>query len=175
MTRASNRAILGAVLVSVGAFIATRVYLRAQGTADDPAIVVQTQKTQSASLAATWLASSDPRTRAWGAYLVLRDHHRELLPQLAALAAVHVVKPGMPTGADRDAHDAMLAVLDALIQLREIAGVNGPSPATITGLFQEFPAQSVILLSRAGPSAAQADAFLFDILRHGHPPIGAQE
>jgi len=139
---------LGAIALSVF-FIPSA---RAQSQ-PDPAAVVESQRHESGRLAAEWLASPDPRIRAWGAYVVLRDRRRELLPTLLSLVSAYD-----PTESpDKDQHDAMLPVLDALIQL----GIPVPE-SDAAKLFSEFPAQSLILLSRA-PQGAQAD--LLNIFR----------
>ncbi len=62
------------------------------------------------------------------------------------------------TPARQDRHDAMLAVLDAVIQLHaEISVSDGAK------LYPEFPGHSLILLSRAG---RDADSFLLEIFRN---------
>jgi hypothetical protein len=83
----------------------------------DPAAIVESQGNQSGQLAPAWLASGDARLRAWGAYLVLRDRRHELVPRLVELANAYSVKTGPLGATDRDEHDAMLSVLDAVIQL----------------------------------------------------------
>ncbi len=122
----------------------------------DPAAIVQSQETQAGALAATWLSSTNARTRAWGAYLALRDQRRELLPRLIALAQAYAVKDGQRTSTEESDHAAMVGVLDAVIQL------GGGAPAEAATLYPEFPAQSIILLARAGRSSAN---FLLDIFR----------
>ena len=113
----------------------------------DPVPIIEKQHQQSAQLAQEWLANSDPRIRAWGAYLVLRDRHTELAPTLLAMLSSYEVF----SQPHKDQHDAMLPVLDALIQL------NIPVPATEAAkLFPEFPAQSLIFLSRS-PDGAPAE------------------
>jgi len=135
-------------------------------TPADPAAIVQSQENQSAELAAAWLGSSDARVRAWGAYLAQRDHRRELLPKLIGLAEAYSVKPGLPAdSAGRDDHDAMLGVLDAILQL----GGRIPLEKTAT-LYPEFPTQSLIFLSHGDP---EADHFLLDIFREESQRTGA--
>jgi hypothetical protein len=135
-------------------------------TPADPAAILKMQREQTAQLAATWLHSGDPRLQAWGAYVVLRDKHKEFIPDLLALANAYEVT-GLPVlNTRREQHDAMLAILDALIQL---------DPA-ITGdeskrLYPEFPTQSLILLSRAWISAeslTSSNNFLLEIFRTEH-------
>jgi hypothetical protein len=138
---------------------------------DDPAQIVIAQERQSAALAASWLASDDPRVRAWGPYLALRDHHQELVPQLAALAEGHAVRP-LPGRAepafsrsDWVEHNATLSVLDALVQL------NASLPAaTAAALLPEFPAQSLIFLARGGVAS---NGQLLDIFGRTNVSIGA--
>ncbi len=123
----------------------------------DPAAIVQSQENQSAGLAATWLSSGDARTRAWGAYLALRDRRRELLPQLIGLAEAYAVKSGPLSSTERNEHDAMLGALDAVIQM------DGKiSPDEAAKLYPEFPVQALIFLSRGGPAAS---SFLLNIFR----------
>jgi hypothetical protein len=62
-----------------------------QAQAPDPAAILKTQQEQTAQLAATWLHRGDPRLQAWGAYVVLRDKHKELVPDLLALADAYEV------------------------------------------------------------------------------------
>jgi hypothetical protein len=133
-------------------------------TQSDPAAVVQSQENQSAGLAATWLGSGDARTRAWGAYVALRDRREELLPQLLALMGAHRVASGPPGPGDYNKHTpeyenhtAMLGVLDAVIQM----DANVP-PKEAARLYPEFPVQALILLDRWGPTASSS---LLDIFR----------
>jgi hypothetical protein len=124
--------------------------VRAQ-TQADPAVIVQSQEKQSVGLAAEWLGSSDARVRAWGAYLALRDRQVNLLPQLIGLVKAYPVMGSPLTSSERDEHDAMLAVLDAIIQMR------GGFPTDVTAkLYPEFPAQALISLSHDGPEAASS-------------------
>lgn len=141
------------------------------GSLEDPAAVVRTQQTESARLAERWLQSSDPRFRAWGASLVLRDSHRQLLPRLAALAAEHRAAAGPLTDTQHDEHHAMLAVLDAIIQLELTPDMT---PEAIARLYPEFPTQALILLARPGMARPPAtDTLLMDILRSEHGATGA--
>jgi hypothetical protein len=102
------------------------------------------QGRESSTLAQGWLANSDPRIRAWGAYLVLRYRRTDLAPNL--LSSLYSYKPSEKP--DKDEHDAMLVVLDALI------GLHIPVPAREAAkLLPEYPAASLILLSRGGEAA----------------------
>jgi hypothetical protein len=131
----------------------------------DSAAIVQSQENQSAGLAATWLGSSDARTRAWGAYLALRDRRRELLPQLIGLAEAYPVKIGPLSPTERDDHDATLGVLDAIIQM------DGKiPPERAAKLYPDFPVQALILLGREGSAAS---GFLLNIFREENSQIAA--
>jgi hypothetical protein len=132
---------------------------------DDPARIVQAQESEGAALAEAWLASSDPRARAWGAYLVLRDRQSQLIPRLATLLEAYPVKVTVRNGRDRDEHNAMLSVLDAVIQLNDVI-----SPEAAAKLYPEFPAPSLILLSRSGPAS---DGYLLDIFGKEDKATGA--
>jgi hypothetical protein len=143
----------------------------------DPAAIVQSQQNQSATLAATWLASSDARTRAWGAYLALRDRREELLPKLIGLAEGYPVKSGplhpaqqeplLWQGAMFSDHTATLGVLDAIIQMD-----GKVPPKEAARLYPEFPVQALILLANGGP---EASSFLLDIFQensqNSHPLV----
>lgn len=116
----------------------------------DPAQILQSLDQQSEEFSAQWLASPDPRLRAWGAYEVLRDRQTNQLPTLLSLIASYNPVSGEPTKIERDPHDAMLAILDAAIQL------NAEVPAADAAkLYPEFPAQSMILLSNAKEGASR--------------------
>lgn len=110
----------------------------------DPAQILQSLDQESEKFSAEWLASPDPRLRAWGAYEVLRDRQSNQIPTLLSLIASYSPISGDPAKIERDPHDAMLAILDAAIQL------NAEVPAADAArLYPEFPAQSIILLSRS--------------------------
>lgn len=131
----------------------------------DPAQILQSLQQQSEKYSAQWLASPDPRLRAWGAYAVLRDHQTDQVPTLLSLVAAYEPIPGEPTSLNRDTHDAMLAILDAVIQL------NAQVPAADAAkLYPEFPAQSVILLSR---SRDNVSSHLLDIFEDQRSGLGA--
>src|SRR5580693_4301025 len=109
----------------------------AQQPLPDPAAVVDSLHKQMAPLASAWLNSADPRTQAWGAYLVLRDRRSEAIPALLKMLASYPVAGEIATQVDADQHDAMLGVLDALIQF----GVEVPS-TDAQRIYPEFPVQS---------------------------------
>ena len=133
-------------------------YAQAQS---DPATLLERQRQESSRLAGEWLVSTDPRIRAWGAHLVLRDRHNELAPILLSMVSAYDASQNP----DRDEHDAMLPVLDALIQL------SIPVPdSDAAKLFSEFPAQSMILLSH---SITGAERELLNIFRTAENKCGA--
>jgi hypothetical protein len=130
----------------------------------DPAVILKLQREQTAQLAATWLHSGDPRLQAWGAYVALRDQHRQLIPDLLALANEYEVSEQAVPRTGRAKHDAMLAILDALIQFNP--AITGDESAR---LYPEFPTQSLILLRRAGMSS---NSFLLEVFRTEHSQHG---
>jgi len=134
----------------------------AQSAPSDPAIIVGNVEKQTGPLAAAWLHSPDPRFQAWGAYLVLRDRHTEAIPDLLAAVAAFQVVENAATVADGDQHDALLGVLDALIQF----GADVPI-AEAQRLYPEFPVQALILLSRSqeNPAPALLDMFQTEQIR----------
>lgn len=121
----------------------------------DPAAIVASQDQTSAQLAMQWLHSTDPRTQAWGAYLGLRVHSADLLPDLAALLNTYSASDDPLSVRDKDRHDTMLAVLDALIQLHSEQPVGADAASHAEALVQnavriypEFPVQSLLLMQR---------------------------
>jgi hypothetical protein len=77
-----------------------------------------------------WLQGSNPRLVGWAAYYATRDKRRKLVPAMLAYVHTHAFDPAFQmSGAEfadrvapqvRDAVDPMLAVVDALIQLRAV-------------------------------------------------------
>ena len=132
---------------------------------DDPARIVQLQTQESARLSAEWLRSPEPRIRAWGASVAVRDRVTTAVPRLVSLATDNANRSRGPDGASRDEHESMLSVLDALIQL------DGRIPLTAAArLYEEFPAPALIFLSHGEP---EADVLLLDIFRKEERAIGA--
>lgn len=129
---------------------------RAQQAPPDPASVMDAFEKQMAPLASAWLHRADQRTQAWGAYLVLRDGHTEAIPDLLALVSGFPVVEEPATQADMDQHDAMLGVLDALIQFGAQVPVGDAQR-----LYPEFPVQSLILLSRSQEDPSPALLAIF--------------
>jgi hypothetical protein len=129
--------------------------------------ILTSQRNETVQITANGLHSDDPRLQAWAAYFVLRDHHEQFIPDLLSIMNAYEVTRWPVVGytatfwkvtpADRDRHDAMLAVLDAVIQLRVAV-----SASDAARLYPEFPGQSLILLSMDGPNA---NSFLLDIFR----------
>ncbi len=148
MPRAAFRLCACAVLAIAAAL--------AQPAPSDPAIIVANLEKQTGPLAEAWLHSPDPRFQAWGAYLVLRDRHTEAIPDLLAIVAGFQVVENAATVADVDQHDAMLGVLDALIQF----GAEVPL-ADAQRLYPQFPVQSLILLSRSQEDTTPALLAIF--------------
>jgi hypothetical protein len=138
----------------------------------DPAAIVESQDQANAQLATQWLHGTDPRTQAWGAYLVLRDRHVDLTSDLAALLSAYPANGDPLSLGDKDRHDAMLAVLDALIQLP----ADAPGHADTRGqdaikIYPEFPVQSFLLMQRS--RAGGSEPLLMDIFKTEEKRTGA--
>jgi hypothetical protein len=146
--------------------VASTVAAQQPHSPTDPSAILTAQRNQTAQLAASWLNSGDPRLQAWGAYAVLQNRQTELIPDLVALADAYEVS-GLPVVSTlRDQHDAMLAILDALIQLDP--PISGDKSAR---LYSEFPTQSLILLSRgwiSQDSLNSSNSALLEIFRSEH-------
>jgi hypothetical protein len=123
----------------------------------DPSVILKSQREQTAQLASAWLHSGDPRLQAWAAYLVLRDKHKQFIPDLVALVHDYKVAGWQFPLAEENRHDAMLAVLDDLIQFYAVIPA-----ADAAKLYPEFPTQSVLLLSRANKDST---GFFMEIFR----------
>lgn len=108
---------------------------------DDPSRMVQTQQDESRRLAPLWLASEDPRTRAWGAFLAARDEQATLLPRLQEALHQAMTRPALMRGDERE---ATRAVIDAIVRLNGTVAHDDAA-----AMYAEFPAASLILLSRA--------------------------
>jgi hypothetical protein len=116
----------------------------------DPVRLLRADARQRADWAAEWLRSEDPARVAWGAWLARQDNQTGLIPLL--LEKVSEYQPtgeSSPQAVERDRHDALLAVLDALIGLGATVPVEDARK-----LYPEFAAQAMILLVRS-PGAAQ--------------------
>jgi len=156
-------------LAVCGLLAASAVRAQQMQAPADPSAILTMQRNQTAQLAASWLHSGDPRMEAWGAYVVLRDKHKELIPDLLALADAYEIT-GLPVLSPRRAqHDAMLSILDALIQLDP--PISGDESRR---LYPEFPAQSMILLSRAWiypDSLDSSNRILLELFRTEHSQL----
>jgi hypothetical protein len=120
-------------------------------SASDPAAALRADGEQRIVWATEWLNSNNPRELAWGAWVAKQDRAASLIPLL--IEKVDAYRPG----SERDRHDAMLSVLDALIEMRAPV-----APVEARKLFPEFAAQSLILLVR---SKDDATAELLDVFR----------
>ena len=97
------------------------------------------------------LSSGYPRLVAWGAHYAVTAKDEGVVPELTQLAgqwqAMAIDSSGEIPDAvpidETDQHDAMAAVLDAIIQLQVSV-----TPATLRNLAGDFPNQVAILLSR---------------------------
>lgn len=132
-----------------------------QPPGSDPVLLLRTDAQQRTEWATKWLRSEDPLRVAWGAWLARQDHQTALIPLL-----IEKVEEYQPTDesqsqtAGRDRHDALLAVLDALI------GLGAAVPAQeARKLYPEFAAQSLILLVRSQTDDQSALLDIFENAR----------
>src|SRR5947209_4062793 len=89
-----------------------------QEAPSDPAVLLRVESQQRLKWATEWLNSDNPQRIAWGAWLARQDHQFALIPSL--IKKVEEYQPNdnfSYATTERDDHDAMLAVLDALIGL----------------------------------------------------------
>lgn len=122
----------------------------------DPVLLLRADAERRADWATEWLRSEDPLRVAWGAWLARQDHQTPLIPLL--IEKVEEYRPTEESSSqtvERDHHDALLVVLDALIGLGATAPVKEARK-----LYPEFAAQSLILLVR---SQTDAQSALLDI------------
>jgi hypothetical protein len=143
---------------SVYVFVALANPLTAQQPpASDPVSLVHADTDLRTTWATEWLHSDDPLRLAWGAWLAKQDRHKELVPLLNEVVAEYQPNEEFSSPIQRDRHDALLSVLDALI------GLGAAVPAgEARKLYPEFPAQSLIFLVR---SPQLDDLALLDIAR----------
>jgi hypothetical protein len=138
--------------VSAWIFAAFAVILAAQEPAShSPEILLRANLQQRNDWAAAWLQSQDPLRVAWGAWVVRQDRETKLIPLLVQKVVEYQTVESAWNSVERDQHDALLMVLDALIQLRGALPVEQAYK-----LYPEFAAQSVILLIRS-PDDATAE------------------
>lgn len=124
--------------------------------ATDPATLLRADGQQRADWAAEWLRSEEPLRVAWGAWLARQDNQTFLIPRLIEKVKEYQPAGGYSSQTERDRHDALLVVLDALIGLRATVPVEDARK-----LYPEFAAQSIILLVRSPDDSQSA---LLDIL-----------
>jgi hypothetical protein len=125
---------------------------------------MQADAQKRASLAKNWLKGSDPLQVAWGAFIVRQDKLDELTPllleQMRAYEAVSSRDGSYVEPADQDRHDAMLVVLDALIEMGKEKEVPVEQSKK---LYSEFTFQSLILLIHSNDDARLS--VLLDVFR----------
>src|SRR5689334_11801275 len=91
-----------------------------------------------------WLHSADPRLIAWAADFARRTHDTQLLSEIAALLPSAPLSSFLAsTERQQEQRDAVLAMLDALIQENSVVSLP-----TITAIATSFPAQASILITR---------------------------
>jgi hypothetical protein len=141
-------------------FVGLAASLTAQQPAEsDPVLLLRADAERRADWATEWLRSEDPLRVAWGAWLARQDHQTALIPLL--IEKVEEYRPTEESSSqtvERDRHDALLVVLDALIGLGATVPVKEARK-----LYPEFAAQSLILLVRSQTAAQSA---LFDIFHN---------
>jgi hypothetical protein len=123
----------------------------------DPASLVRADTSHRAQWATEWLHSDEPLRVAWGAWLAKQDRLTSLIPLLNEKVAEYQPALEFSRETERDRHDALLSVLDALI------GLGATVPAgEARKLYPEFPAQSLLFLVH---SPQPDDSALLDIAR----------
>jgi hypothetical protein len=141
------------VLLGLAASLAAQ-----QPPESDPVVLMRADTQRRADWATEWLNSEDPLRVAWGAWLARRDHQTALAPLLNEKVKEYQLAGNFaPQGLEHDRHDALLAVLDALIGLDAAVPVSEAHR-----LYPEFPAQSLILLVRS----RNAQPALLDIFQN---------
>jgi hypothetical protein len=125
----------------------------------DPVLLLRADAHQRTDWATEWLRSEDPLRVAWGAWLARQDHQTALIPLLIEkIGEYQPTNESQSQTVERDRHDALLVVLDALIGLGAAVPVQEARK-----LYPEFAAQSLILLVR---SQTDAQSALFDIFQN---------
>jgi hypothetical protein len=146
------------LLKLVGLFLVVSATLVAQQPpATDPVSLLHADAQQRAAWATEWLHSDDPLRLAWGAWLAKQDRQTALIPLLNEKVAEYRAAEDFSSQSERDHHDGLLAVLDALIDLHAAVPT-----AEARKLYPAFPAQSLIFLVR---SPQPDDSALLDIAR----------
>ncbi|MFL6304578.1 MAG: hypothetical protein ACJ72H_13655 [Candidatus Sulfotelmatobacter sp.] len=141
-------------------FVGVAASLSAQQSIDsDPVLLLRADAKRRADWATEWLHSEDPLRVAWGAWLARQDRQTALIPLLIKkVEEYQSAEQSPPLTVERDRHDALLVVLDAVIGLGAILPVKEARK-----LYPEFAAQSLILLVRSHTDAVPA---LLDIFRN---------
>lgn len=152
--------------------VASLLLLVVAAAAQEPPLVVQpppnsdigpllrADTQQRAEWANAWLRSDDPLRIAWGAWLARQDHQTGLVPLLVKKVMEYQpsTKESTLDSVQRDRHDALLVVLDALIEFGATVPVDEARK-----LYPEFAAQSMVLLVRSPDDPRLA---LFDIFHN---------
>jgi hypothetical protein len=141
-------------------FVGLAASLTAQQPPDsDPVLLLRADAKRRADWATEWLRSEDPLRVAWGAWLARQDHQTALIPLLIEKVEEYQPTEQSPSQkVERDRHDALLVVLDALIGLGATVPVKEGRK-----VYPEFAAQSLILLVR---SQTDAQSALLDIFHN---------
>src|SRR6185369_2300822 len=90
------------------------------------------------------LRSGDPLQQAWAAHWIVEEHAANMAPELLRILDDSLPPPAEPTTPFSDAEAARLAILDALIQMRERVPL-----ATLEPLVARFPTEVLILAARS--------------------------
>jgi len=132
-----------------------------QGPESGPPQLLRADAQRRARLSTEWLRSADPVQVAWGAWLVRHEQQTALIPLL--IQKVEEYQPTEESSSEpgqRDRHDALLVVLDALIGLGAAVPVEEARK-----LYPEFAAQSIILLVRSPHDSQSALLEIFQDAR----------
>ena len=150
-------------------FCALAISLAAQQPpVTDPAALLRADAQQRADWAAEWLRSEEPLKVAWGAWLARQDNQTVLIPPLIEKVNEYQLTGGYSSQTERDRHDALLVVLDALIGLHATVPVEDARK-----LYPEFAAQAIILLVRSPDDAQSALLEIFQQARANYTWLAA--
>jgi hypothetical protein len=95
------------------------------------------------------MAGASPRETAWAAYTIAQENRSDAIPSLAALIGSYQGDPIPERGSMPPEAAEIEAVADALIQLQAVLPGD-----VVMHLYPQFPAQTIILLSRASDDTA---------------------
>jgi len=150
-------------------FCALAISLAAQQPpVTDPAALLRADAQQRTDWAAEWLRSEEPLKVAWGAWLARQDNQTVLIPPLIEKVNEYQLTGGYSSQTERDRHDALLVVLDALIGLHATVPVEDARK-----LYPEFAAQAIILLVRSPDDAQSALLEIFQEARANYTWLAA--